>query len=176
MRETKHTYRQAPGTRDHITVLACFNAAGEDVPPFIIYKGGAPGDSKTRLESPTLSMGSPRQGGFRRCGLYPLDPKAIDWSRVMPSGPQHWTPSLPPPAPAQPPLALPPHLESPPSSPPHPPSPPLPPSPRLSMAQPDVISSHPLVMTLGQIPTDLSDLLAEVKFARNNGRARRNIN
>jgi len=37
-RGTKHAYRQAQGTRDHITVLACLNAAGEDVPPFIIYR------------------------------------------------------------------------------------------------------------------------------------------
>lgn len=40
-RGTKHAYRQARGTRDHITILACFNAAGEDVPPFVIYKGGS---------------------------------------------------------------------------------------------------------------------------------------
>ena len=32
---------------------------------------------------------------FRRCGLYPLDPTAIDWSRVMPSRPRRGT-SLPP--------------------------------------------------------------------------------
>ncbi|XP_062340827.1 uncharacterized protein LOC134039094 [Osmerus eperlanus] len=41
---TKHAYRQAQGTRDHITDLACLNAAGEDIPPFIIYKGGYPGE------------------------------------------------------------------------------------------------------------------------------------
>ena len=39
-RGTKHAYRQAQGTRDLIT---CLNAAGEDIPPFIIYKGGYPG-------------------------------------------------------------------------------------------------------------------------------------
>ena len=33
----KHVYQQAPGNKEHITVLACFNATGEDVPPFIIY-------------------------------------------------------------------------------------------------------------------------------------------
>ncbi|CDQ85125.1 unnamed protein product [Oncorhynchus mykiss] len=36
-RGAKHVYLQAPGTKEHIRVLACFNAAGEDVPPFIIY-------------------------------------------------------------------------------------------------------------------------------------------
>ncbi|XP_055772051.1 axin interactor, dorsalization-associated protein-like [Salvelinus fontinalis] len=29
--------KEAPGTKEHITVLACFNASWEDVPPFIIY-------------------------------------------------------------------------------------------------------------------------------------------
>jgi hypothetical protein len=28
-------YLQAPGTKEHITVMACFNAAGKDVAPFI---------------------------------------------------------------------------------------------------------------------------------------------
>ncbi|XP_051239290.1 uncharacterized protein LOC127353772 [Dicentrarchus labrax] len=41
-RRKAYAYRQAQGTRDHITVLACLNAAGEDIPPFIIYKGGYP--------------------------------------------------------------------------------------------------------------------------------------
>lgn len=39
----KDIYKQTQCTPDHITVLACFNAVGEDVPPFIIYKGGYPG-------------------------------------------------------------------------------------------------------------------------------------
>lgn len=34
--ETKRSCSQSQ--RDHISVLACFNAAGDDVPPFIIYK------------------------------------------------------------------------------------------------------------------------------------------
>ncbi|KAK9539437.1 hypothetical protein VZT92_004545 [Zoarces viviparus] len=37
--------------------------------------------------------------GFRRCGLYLLDPMAIDWSRVMPSGPRRGASSPPPPTP-----------------------------------------------------------------------------
>lgn len=40
---TKHAYRQAQGTRDHITILACHNVAGEDVPTFVIHKGGVSG-------------------------------------------------------------------------------------------------------------------------------------
>jgi hypothetical protein len=36
-RGVKYMYRQATGTKEHITVLACFNATGEDVPSFIVY-------------------------------------------------------------------------------------------------------------------------------------------
>ncbi|XP_062331300.1 uncharacterized protein LOC134031609 [Osmerus eperlanus] len=43
----KHPYKQAPGTRDHITVLACLNAAGGDIPPFVIYGNGFPGGAYT---------------------------------------------------------------------------------------------------------------------------------
>ena len=39
-----HVYQQAQGTRDHLAVLACFNATGEDVPPFIIFKKHFPGE------------------------------------------------------------------------------------------------------------------------------------
>ncbi|KAK6323488.1 hypothetical protein J4Q44_G00058270 [Coregonus suidteri] len=45
--DAKHVYQQAPGTKEHITVLACFNAAGEDVPPFIIYPKCFPGGHYT---------------------------------------------------------------------------------------------------------------------------------
>ena len=38
--------------------------------------------------------------GFRRCGIYPLDSMAINWSRVMPSGPRRGTSSQPPPTPS----------------------------------------------------------------------------
>lgn len=42
---TKNSYRQAQGTRDHITVLACLHAAEEDILSSTIYKGGYPGGS-----------------------------------------------------------------------------------------------------------------------------------
>ncbi|XP_071776472.1 uncharacterized protein LOC139928027 [Centroberyx gerrardi] len=41
-RATKHANKLVEETRECITVLACFNAAGEDVPPFIVYKGTYP--------------------------------------------------------------------------------------------------------------------------------------
>lgn len=35
-------FKPMPGSRDHISVLACFSAAGEDVPPFVIYSKAYP--------------------------------------------------------------------------------------------------------------------------------------
>ncbi|XP_071381368.1 uncharacterized protein [Centroberyx affinis] len=314
-RGTKHAYRQAQGTRDHITVLACFNAAGEDVPPFVIYKGGYPGgpynkegvpdalygksqagymdselfrkwfvghflkfaaqerplllimDGHQSHLDPELVRAAQREGvillclpphtshilqpldvsffgplkadfsgltgdlsavshsflvskkefsrvlrdsyqrlkdrrvvvaGFRRCGLYPLDPTAIDWSRVMPSGPRRGTSSPPPPTPSasswatpdathpiQPPLSP---VAPPPSPPatttpaqthptpaPHPLSPPPVPNTQNPPPPPPAnpYLTHPLVAS-GQITADLAHLLAEINYARNTGKVRRN--
>ncbi|XP_028451539.1 uncharacterized protein LOC114566898 [Perca flavescens] len=41
-RGTKHAYRQAQGTREHITVLACLNAVGR-ISPIYHLQGGYPG-------------------------------------------------------------------------------------------------------------------------------------
>ncbi|XP_028430494.1 uncharacterized protein LOC114553485 [Perca flavescens] len=230
-RGTKHAYRQAQGTREHITVLACLNAAGEDIPPFIIYKGGYPGGPYNKVGVPNALYGKSQAGyidselfrkwfvghflkfatqerpllllmdghmshldpelvrtadfsgvtgdlsavnhsfmvskkefsrvlrdsyqrvkdrglvvaGFRKSGLYPLDPMAIDWSRVMPSGrgtssplpptpsASSWagpdvthpiTPSPPPQSPPTHPITPPPPPQSPPTHPITPPPPP----------------------------------------------------
>lgn len=65
-RGAKHADRQAQGTRDHITVLACVNAAGEDVPPFIIFKGGYPGGAYKKEGVPNaLYLGRRRQGAWK---------------------------------------------------------------------------------------------------------------
>ncbi|XP_028428578.1 uncharacterized protein LOC114552133 [Perca flavescens] len=61
-RGTKHAYRQAQGTREHITVLACLNAAGEDIPPFIIYKGGYPGGPYNKVGVPNALYGKSQAG------------------------------------------------------------------------------------------------------------------
>lgn len=58
-RGAPHVYRQALGTRDHVSVLACFNAAGEDVPPMIIFKGGFPA-------ARDFDQGAPRDTIFAR--------------------------------------------------------------------------------------------------------------
>lgn len=49
-------FRPAPGSRDHISVLACFNAAGEDIPPFIIYSKAYPGGVCYKTEGPPHSL------------------------------------------------------------------------------------------------------------------------
>ncbi|KAM9728786.1 uncharacterized protein ACNS7B_016605 isoform 2-T2 [Menidia menidia] len=41
--------KPAPGSRDHISVLACFSAAGEDIPPSIIYSKSYPGGVRPLL-------------------------------------------------------------------------------------------------------------------------------
>lgn len=45
-------YKPATGCRDHISVLACFSAAGEDVPPFIIYSKAYPGGVCYKTQGP----------------------------------------------------------------------------------------------------------------------------
>lgn len=45
-------FRPAPGLRDHISVLACFSAAGEDIPPFIVYSKAYPGGVCYKTQGP----------------------------------------------------------------------------------------------------------------------------
>ena len=61
-RGTKHPFLQAPGTRDHVSVLACFNAAGEDVPPMIIYSKHFPGGRYTEGGPPNALYGKSPAG------------------------------------------------------------------------------------------------------------------
>ncbi|KAJ8364875.1 hypothetical protein SKAU_G00137060 [Synaphobranchus kaupii] len=58
-RGAKHVYRQSRGTREHVSVLACFNAAGRDIPPNIIFKLGFPAD-------PSFTQGDPRNALYSR--------------------------------------------------------------------------------------------------------------
>ena len=48
---TKHVYSQQAGVRDHITVHCCVNAAGEYIPPMIIYEKCFPSGAYTRSGS-----------------------------------------------------------------------------------------------------------------------------
>lgn len=49
-------FKPAPGLRDHISVLACFNAAGEDIPPFIIYSKAYPGGVCYKMQGPPNAL------------------------------------------------------------------------------------------------------------------------
>ncbi|XP_072548597.1 abhydrolase domain containing 10, depalmitoylase a isoform X1 [Salminus brasiliensis] len=65
-RGSKHVYQQAPGTRDHVSVLVCFNAAGEDVPPFIIFAKWFPGGPYTQGGPPKALYGKSPAGYIDR--------------------------------------------------------------------------------------------------------------
>ncbi|KAM9525235.1 uncharacterized protein ACWYII_043994 isoform 2-T2 [Salvelinus alpinus] len=54
---------QALGTRDRVSVLACFNAAGEDVPPFIIFGKRFPGELYTK-EGPANALYGTSPSGY----------------------------------------------------------------------------------------------------------------
>ncbi|XP_029375064.1 uncharacterized protein LOC115054154 [Echeneis naucrates] len=49
-------FKPTPGSRDHISVLACFNAAGEDIPPFIIYSKAYPGGVRYKTQGPPNAL------------------------------------------------------------------------------------------------------------------------
>lgn len=49
-------FKPAAGLRDHISVLACFNAAGEDIPPFIIYSKAYPGGVCYKTHGPSNAI------------------------------------------------------------------------------------------------------------------------
>ncbi|KAM7374175.1 hypothetical protein PAMP_006849 [Pampus punctatissimus] len=49
-------YKPAPGSRDHISVLGCFSAAGEDIPPFIIYSKAYPGGVCYKTQGPPNAL------------------------------------------------------------------------------------------------------------------------
>ncbi|XP_054611682.1 uncharacterized protein LOC129169344 [Dunckerocampus dactyliophorus] len=42
----------APATRDYISVLACFNAVGKDIPPFIVFSKAYPGGVCYKTQGP----------------------------------------------------------------------------------------------------------------------------
>ncbi|KAM4620718.1 uncharacterized protein ACJ7VT_007344 [Polymixia lowei] len=275
-RGTKHGNKQAQGTRDHITILVCFNAAGEDVPPFIIYKGGYPRATHNEEAVPHIAYGKSQTGyinsevfrkwfvehflkyatqerplllilddhqshldpelvrvaqtegvillclpshtshilqpldasffgplkkefsglvvskkkfstvlsdsyqrlknrrvvvaGFRKCGLYPLDPTAIDWMQVTPPGQRSGDPTteyaspVPPASPSTAPAATP--------SPRSPNTPVQAPPQNIAPAPNPPYLSHPIVAE--RITPDQAHPLAEINFTRNSRKVRRN--
>ncbi|XP_034034566.1 tigger transposable element-derived protein 6-like [Thalassophryne amazonica] len=56
---TKHCslgYKPTSGLRDHISILACFSAAGDDIPPFIIYSKAYPGGVCYKTQGPPKAL------------------------------------------------------------------------------------------------------------------------
>ncbi|XP_074527878.1 uncharacterized protein LOC141791371 [Halichoeres trimaculatus] len=51
-KSASHGFKPTLGLRDHVSVLACFNAAGEDIPPFIIYSKAYPGGVCYKTQGP----------------------------------------------------------------------------------------------------------------------------
>ncbi|KAM3601738.1 uncharacterized protein V6R79_018027 [Siganus canaliculatus] len=49
-------YKPGLGLRDHISVLACFSAAGEDISPFIIYSKAYPGGVCYKTQGPPNAL------------------------------------------------------------------------------------------------------------------------
>ena len=73
---TKHVYSQQAGTRDHITIHCCINAAGQCLPPMIIFEKGYPSGAYTRGGPPnTLYAKSPN--GYMDSELFLLWLKKI---------------------------------------------------------------------------------------------------
>lgn len=60
---SKNNCIQAPGTRDRVSVLTCFNASGEDVPPFIIFGNRFPGGPYTK-EGPANALYGTSPSGY----------------------------------------------------------------------------------------------------------------
>ncbi|XP_034745849.1 tigger transposable element-derived protein 6-like [Etheostoma cragini] len=48
--------KPTPGLRDHISILACFSATGEDIPPFIIYSKAYPGGVCYKTQGPPNAL------------------------------------------------------------------------------------------------------------------------
>ncbi|XP_028322317.1 uncharacterized protein LOC114475579 [Gouania willdenowi] len=63
-------YKPAPGSRDHISVLACFSAAGEDIPPFIIYSKAYPGGVCYKTQGPPNAFYGWSDSGFINSDLF----------------------------------------------------------------------------------------------------------
>ncbi|XP_038150439.1 uncharacterized protein si:rp71-1d10.8 [Cyprinodon tularosa] len=63
-------YKPTPSSRDHISVLACFNAAGEDIPPFIIYSRAYPGGGCYKTQGPPNALYGWSESGYINSELF----------------------------------------------------------------------------------------------------------
>lgn len=63
-------FKPAPSSRDHISVLACFNAAGDGVPPFIIYSKAYPGGVSYKTQGPPNALYGWSESGYVNSELF----------------------------------------------------------------------------------------------------------
>ncbi|XP_053403175.1 uncharacterized protein LOC128558284 [Mercenaria mercenaria] len=121
-RGARHVYHVSSSNKQQITVMVCFSAFGNYVPPLIVYPGERfrdtalrcwlfftheirleenlkhwqlenIGETLTKRQFPavfksaweTVSTLENAAHGFRRSGLYPLDPNGIDKTKLEPS-------------------------------------------------------------------------------------------
>ncbi|XP_041864058.1 uncharacterized protein LOC121654155 [Melanotaenia boesemani] len=63
-------YKPTPTSRDHISVLASFNAAGEDIPPFIIYSKTYPGGVCYKTQGPPNALYGWSDSGYVNSDLF----------------------------------------------------------------------------------------------------------
>lgn len=62
--------KPVPGLRDHISVLACFSATGEDIPPFIIYSKAYPGGVCYKAQGPPNALYAWSDSGYVTSDLF----------------------------------------------------------------------------------------------------------
>ncbi|XP_051902951.1 uncharacterized protein LOC127588313 [Hippocampus zosterae] len=48
--------KSTPGSKDYVSVLACLNAAGKDIPPFIVYSKAYPGGVCYKTQGPSDAL------------------------------------------------------------------------------------------------------------------------
>ena len=175
-RGTKQPFLQAHRTRYHVSVLACFNAAVENVPPMNIYSKHFPGGQYTEGGPPFKNsyivnrsefakvFRHPYQRlkdrgvvveGFKECGIFPLNWDAINTSRLMPSGCRGQTTTATTSGPSS--------SSSSSERASAPPTTPTTTSPQTPNSPPPTYSDHPLVAA-GLVPSDLAEVLTRVQY------------
>ncbi|XP_077402175.1 uncharacterized protein LOC144035934 [Vanacampus margaritifer] len=63
-------YKSTPGSKDYISVLACLNAAGTDIPPFIVYSKAYPGGVCYKTQGPSDALYGWSDSGFVTSELF----------------------------------------------------------------------------------------------------------
>ena len=68
--KSKRCHTLVQGTSQHVSVLCCLNAAGETIPPLIIYSKGLPRGNQFQAEGPPNATYSSSESGFIDRDIY----------------------------------------------------------------------------------------------------------